>query len=35
MINNKYVLIVDDTSEIINLNLKLFNKDKVFIFVNF
>ena len=34
MINNKYVLIVDDTSEIINLTLKLFQKDKGFIFVH-
>lgn len=34
MINNRYVLIVDDTSEIINLTLKLFNKDKGFIFVH-
>ena len=34
MINNKYVLIVDDTSEIINLTLKLFSKDKGFIFVH-
>ena len=34
MINNKYVLIVDDTTEIINLTLKLFNKDKGFIFVH-
>ena len=34
MINNKYVLIVDDTTEIINLTLKLFAKDKGFIFVH-
>lgn len=34
MINNKYVLVVDDTSEIINLTLKLFNKEKGFIFVH-
>lgn len=34
MINNKYVLIVDDTTEIISLTLKLFNKDKGFIFVH-
>lgn len=34
MINNKYVLIIDDTPEIINLTLKLFNKDKGFVFVH-
>ncbi len=33
MINNKYVLIVDDTTEIINLTSKLFNKNKGFVFV--
>lgn len=34
MINNKYVLIVDDTSEVSDLTLKLFSKDKGFIFVH-
>ncbi len=32
MINNRYVLVVDDTTEIINLTNKLFTKDKSFIF---
>lgn len=34
MINNKYVLVVDDSSEIINLTLRLFNKERGFIFVH-
>ena len=34
MINNRYVLIVDDTPEIINLTLKLFKKDNGFVFVH-
>lgn len=34
MINNRYVLIVDDTTEIINLTLKLFKKVSGFIFVH-
>lgn len=34
MINNKYVLVIDDTSEIIDIALPLFAKDKGFIFVN-
>ena len=34
MINNKYVLVIDDTTEIINLTLQLFNKEKGFIFVH-
>lgn len=34
MINNRYVLIVDDTTETINLTLKLFKKDNGYIFVH-
>lgn len=34
MINNRYVLIVDDTNEVINLTLKLFEKDIGFVFVH-
>ena len=34
MINNRYVLIVDDTTEVINLTLKLFKKDTGFVFVH-
>ena len=34
MINNRYVLIIDDTSEIIDLTSQLFEKDKGFIFVH-
>ena len=34
MINNKYVLIVDDTTETIDLTLRLFSKDKGFVFVH-
>ena len=34
MINNKYVLIVDDSNEIIDLTMKLFEKEKGFVFVH-
>lgn len=34
MINNRYVLIVDDTTETINLTLKLFKKDNGYVFVH-
>ena len=34
MINNRYVLIVDDTTEIINLTNRLFTKDKGFVFAS-
>lgn len=34
MINNRYVLIVDDSTEVINLTLKLFEKDNGFVFVH-
>lgn len=34
MINNRYVLIVDDTTEIIDLTLNLFHKDRGFVFVH-
>ena len=34
MINNRYVLIVDDNNEIINLTLKLFKKENGFVFVH-
>ena len=34
MINNIYVLIVDDTTEIINLTLRLFKKDSGYVFVH-
>ncbi|MBQ9314692.1 MAG: diguanylate cyclase [Clostridia bacterium] len=34
MINNRYVLIVDDTTEVIDLTLKLFKKENGFVFVH-
>ena len=34
MINNRYVLIVDDTTELINFTLKLFKKENGFVFVH-
>ena len=34
MINNRYVLVVDDTTEVINFTLELFKKEKGFVFVH-
>ena len=34
MINNRYVLVIDDTSEVIHFTLNLFGKEKGFIFVH-
>jgi len=34
MINNRYVLIIDDTSEVINFTLELFKKEKGYVFVH-